>query len=92
MLPVTAARASASLRARALKSTCSTRTGLCSFPSRSMSSVSNRANGEMRPGDGKEKWKIAGDSGGVTGSEAAVGEGRASILDRKRLRRSICFD
>jgi len=42
----------------------------------------------MRPGDGRVKWKTAGDSGGVTGSDAAVGDGSASILERKRARRS----
>lgn len=84
-LPVKAANASASFRARARKSTCSTRTVRGSV---SLSRVSNIANGEISPGDGKVKWNTAGDSGGVTGSDAAVGEGRASIFDRNKLRRS----
>jgi len=54
----------------------------------SFSRVSKSARGETRPGDGSVKWKTAGDSGGVTGSDAAVGDGRASILERKSARRS----
>jgi len=38
--------------------------------------------------DGSVKWKTAGDSGGVTGRDAAVGGGRASTLERKRVQRS----
>jgi len=54
----------------------------------SFSRVSKSARGETRPGDGSVKWKTAGDSGGVTGRDVAVGDGRASILERKRARRS----
>ena len=54
----------------------------------SFSRVSKSARGETRPGDGSVKWKTAGDSGGVTGSDVAVGDGSASILERKRARRS----
>ena len=38
--------------------------------------------------DRSVKWKTAGDSGGVIGRNAAVGDSRASILERKRVRRS----
>jgi hypothetical protein len=85
MYPVKEARASASFLALARKSTCSTRMGR-EFVS--LSRVSKRASGDTNPGDGKLKWKTAGDSGGVTGSDAAVGEGSASIFDKNRLRRS----
>jgi hypothetical protein len=46
------------------------------------------SHGDSNPGDGNLKWNIQGDSGGVTGISAAEGDGGASSLARKRVRRS----
>jgi hypothetical protein len=67
-------------------STCSTQDANFLFES-----VSKRARGDMRPGEGRVKKNIAGESGGVTGKSMAVGEGGANIFARKRARFESVF-
>lgn len=54
----------------------------------SLDSSPNTANGDRMPGEGRVKWKIAGDSGGVTGDSAASAVGADWTLDRNSARRS----
>lgn len=54
----------------------------------SLDSSPNTANGDRMPGEGSVKWKMAGDSGGVTGDSAASAVGADWTLDRKSARRS----
>lgn len=54
----------------------------------SLDSSPNTANGDRMPGEGRLKWKMAGDSGGVTGDSAASAVGADWTLDRNTARRS----
>lgn len=62
--------------------------GADDFLSSAFASLSKTAMGDCRPGDGREKWNMAGDSGGVTGDSVAEGDGGWPIFERKRALRS----